>query len=92
MFSGVEVGSDEYYNELRMRFLEIFQNAIRDLLQHRKRVMFKGLLSLLEIPMTYESDIQQYLWDLKKKDLIGIEGMTSRERVIKENHVIIWKE
>jgi three-Cys-motif partner protein len=88
LFSAEEVGSDNYYQELRTRFLEICQSKMIAFLELRKRCLFKKLLSFLEIPLIYENDIQDFLWGLKRKGVIEIEGLTNKERVIKEDHVL----
>jgi three-Cys-motif partner protein len=91
LFSAEEVGSDDYYQELRTRFFEICQSEVVAFLETRKGCLYKELLSFLEIPLIYEKDIQELLWELKRKGIIEIAGMTGKERVIKADHAIAWK-
>lgn len=91
LFSGEEVGCCDYYEELRSRNLEFCKSKIKNFLQLRKEVLFKELLSFLEISLIYEKDIQNFLWELKQSGFVEIKGLNARERIIKLDHKVFWK-
>jgi hypothetical protein len=62
---------------------------LRGLLQRKNRVQYEEVLgSLLELPLVWQSDVNEMIMDLRGKEL-EVEGLQPRERTPKRGHVII---
>lgn len=92
LFDANEIGESIYYNELRERFNLKAKQAIQNKLIKKYLLSYDDLLEFLEIPMTYESDIKEWLGEWKNQGLIKIEGLIGKQRVPQKGkgYVIIW--
>ena len=65
-------------------------NRLNRLLDERRRVSYEDVLrSLLELPLVFESIIQEIIRNEKERGRIRIEGQTARERKVKKGHYLV---
>lgn len=63
---------------------------LNELLDERGRVSYEDvLLSLLELPLVWESVIQEVISEEKERGRLKIEGQTKRERTVKKRHYVV---
>ncbi len=66
-------------------------NRLRELLRRNPRVQYEDVLgSLLELPLVWQSDVNELIMDLRGREL-EVEGLQPRERTPKRGHVIVGK-
>jgi hypothetical protein len=65
-------------------------SRLRLLLRTKRRVKYVDVLGvLLEMPLVWESDVQQIVKDMRKAREIDVEGIGPRERTVKREHVLV---
>lgn len=65
-------------------------DRLNTLLDERGRVSYEDvLLSLLELPLVWESVIQEIISEEKERGRLKIEGQTKRERTVKKGHYLV---
>lgn len=65
-------------------------NRLRVALRSKRKVPFEEILGLLlEIPLVWESDVQQILKDMRKAREIDVEGLKPGDRTVKEGHFVL---
>lgn len=84
---------DNHYEELRGRYCGIARDHVLRTLKASGRCSYDRLYAMaLEVPLTFESDLKDWIADWRKSGLVRVEGLKDRERVPKlgEGHVLVW--
>lgn len=92
--SSQELHDPSYYNSLRDRYLEKSQNLLRQTLQAQGRVPYDDAWVLaLSQPMTWESDLKEWIHEWQKEGRLGLAGVKARQRVphLGESNYLEWK-
>jgi hypothetical protein len=85
-------GQTSSFDEDRASQLAAAQSRLRAMIHGKKRIKYEDVLGpILEIPLVWESDIQQIIGDMRATREITIENLKPRERTIKPGHVIASK-
>jgi three-Cys-motif partner protein len=75
------------FNEERAAQLATAATRIMQVIRESKRIRYEDLLArILEMPLVWQSDINDELQQLYKNGVINIEGLKGRERVPKVGH------
>jgi three-Cys-motif partner protein len=65
---------------------------VRDLLRERNKVRFDEVLGrVLELPLVWEDDFQSILKQMRTEGEFTVEGMSTRERIVKPIHFLVAK-
>jgi hypothetical protein len=65
-------------------------SRLRLVLRTKQRVKYEDVLGvLLEMPLVWESDVQQFVKDMRKAGEIDVQGLRPRERTVKPAHVLV---
>jgi three-Cys-motif partner protein len=68
-------------------------SRLRVMLQAVGKVKYEDVLgSLLEMPLVWESDIQQIVRELRAAEVLDIENFKTRERSVKPGHILLSKK
>ena len=86
LFPPEEAGSNRFLTDLHSSFSGQSKKAIEAEFKKRKKLSYEVLLAFLEMPMTYESDLKDWLNEWKNRGLLKHHGFTATERVPKRNH------
>ncbi len=64
--------------------------ALRDRLFRDRRVKFEHALGqLLEMPLVWESDVQEFIKRLRRDGELEVIGLRPRERTVKDDHILV---
>ncbi len=67
-------------------------SRLRSLLLAKRRVPFVEVLeTLLEIPLVWESVVQEIIKDMRAANEVEVEGLGRRERTVKLKHFVVWR-
>ena len=65
---------------------------LRSLLRAKQRVRYLEVLEvLLEVPLIWESVVQEIIRDMRATNEVEVQGLTPRERTVKEEHFLVSK-
>ncbi|PTL75419.1 hypothetical protein DAT35_54880 [Vitiosangium sp. GDMCC 1.1324] len=84
---------DRHYQSLREHYGKLAQRRMRRDLESKRRVRYGELYSsVLTVPLTFESDLKQWLKEWSEQGLLKIDGLQGRERVPKldGDHHVVW--
>jgi hypothetical protein len=85
-------GDTSSFNGNRASQLATAESRLRALIRSKNRIKYDDVLGpILEIPLVWESDIQQMISKMRAINEIIIENLKPRERVAKSGHVIVSK-
>ena len=83
-----------HYENLRERYLTKAQNLVLEELKAKRRLLYDDawVLALSE-PMSWESDLKQWIAEWKQAGFLKFDGMQLRQRVPHrdEQNYLIWK-
>lgn len=92
MFGPKELPVADPLEDHRAEALRDGAARVTALLQDRKQVTYSDLIAVaLELPLYWESDLQDLLANMRKAGSIEVNGMNRRERTFKDGHVIVAK-
>jgi three-Cys-motif partner protein len=93
IFSAATVaGGPPSFEDERASQLTAAESRLRAVLQSRRRIKFEDVLGfLLEMPLVWQSDIQQIIMGMRVDGELDIENLKPRERTVKPGHVIVLK-
>lgn len=83
-----------YFLFLRNRYVSRAKNTVLNLIRARKRLPYdEGWAATLTFPLTWESDLKEWLNEWKQQGLLTLIGMTASQRVPKRGRgiEIVWK-
>lgn len=86
---------DNHYDELRNRYTQIAQEIVRTVIEKARRISYDEVYCrALRVPLTFESDLKQWINEWKNEERLKIDGLREKERVPKlgENHYLIWTD
>ena len=90
---GDTVHDSVYYNRLRQHYIDRSSRLVRDLLEQMKRVPYDEIWdAAMAQPMTWESDLKDWLRRWHEEGLITHEGWAPRQKVphLDEGNVVVW--
>lgn len=92
LWSADELAGTSHIEQSRARYLQLSKSRVHDAILKARRISYDDLEAIaLSMPMTWESDLKQWLHDWKAEGLIRYEGLAPRARVPQHNrnHVIV---
>jgi three-Cys-motif partner protein len=94
LFSGnPNLGSNLPFQEQRNLKLTLGRALMISVLQTNDHVAYEKLLGkVLETPLVWQSDVNEWLRDLHKEGTIEITGMRANERIPKRGNLISWRK
>jgi three-Cys-motif partner protein len=79
------------FDQERQKNKENAMSRLRELVRKNQRTQYQEVLGeLLELPLVWQSDVNEMIMDLRGKEL-EVEGLQPRERTPKPHHVIVRK-
>jgi len=94
LFAAIEQKPNEIsrpFSEERAGNLNDSKNLIRETLHGCLEIKYESLLGIvLEIPLVWKTDVNEYLAELARQGTIEIQGLGPRERTPKNGHLIRW--
>ena len=82
-----------YYESLRSRYLARSRDSVRQQLSTKQRVPYDDawILALAQ-PLTWESDLKEWIDEWMKEGSLRIEGMTEKQRVPhrEKGNMLVW--
>lgn len=94
LFSSREMHDSSYYDSLRNRYTEKTRSAVLRALKSKRRVLYDDAWKLaVSEPLSWESDLKQWIESWKVEGRLLIEGTKPRQRVPHrgEANYLIWK-
>ncbi len=94
LFSGAVTHDSTYVQNLRDRYTGQARTRVQGLLQSKKRLLYDDLwAAAMTIPMTWESDLKDWLFEWKKGGRLELVKMGPKQRVPKlgARNVVVWK-
>jgi len=96
LFSGmVTQDPSAYFRSLRERYVSRARAAILDLVRAKKQLTYdEAWSSALTFPLTWESDLKDWIREWEQEGRLEIMGMKERQRVpqLGEDNCLVWKE
>jgi three-Cys-motif partner protein len=87
LFEDVAEGAPSYETERHGQLTKAFA-VLRTVVSSHSQIRYEDLLSkLLELPLVWESDINEMVWSLSGNELV-IHGLKPREKRLKRGHII----
>ena len=93
-FSGEMMHNPEYYNSLRDRYLAKSKESVLKALQSKGRIIYDEAWEIaLSKPLTWESDLKQWIQAWKDEGHLTVQGMKPNQRVPRrgESNYLVWK-
>ena len=94
LFSGtVTQDPSAYFRSLRERYESRARAAVLRLLQTKKQITYdEAWSSALTFPLTWESDLKDWIHEWEQDEQLEIMGMKERQRVpkLEENNYLVW--
>ncbi|MEY2486755.1 MAG: hypothetical protein QOH39_2403 [Verrucomicrobiota bacterium] len=94
LFSSKELHDSSYYDSLRDRYTNKTRTAILRALESKGRILYDDAWGLaVSEPLSWESDLKQWIEDWKAEGRLSVEGMKARQRVPHrgEASYLVWK-
>lgn len=95
LFESKTMHDASHYQALRERYSSKAYEVVLNALQSQRRLLYDDAWSLaLSNPMTWESDLKQWVENWRADKRIQVEGWAVRQRVPhrKENNFLVWNE
>src|SRR6185295_9027604 len=93
LFSSTEMHDSSYYDSLRDRYTDKTRTAILRALESKRRILYDDAWALaVSEPLSWESDLKQWIEDWKAEGRLFVEGMKARQRVPHrdEANYLVW--
>lgn len=94
LYSSEILHDPNYYTSLRVRYLMRSKQAVLDLLEKRNTVSYDQVCALtLSFPLSWESDLKEWIRSWVAEDLLTITGLKARQLVPQRGQgiVLAWK-
>ena len=95
LFSGtVTQDPSEYFRSLRERYISRARAAVLALLQTKRQLAYdEAWSSAMTFPLTWESDLKDWIREWEEDGRLEIMGMKERQRVpqLGEDNCLVWK-
>ena len=94
LFGSKELHDSTHYESLRERYLTKARGLVLQELELKHRLLYDDAWTLaLSEPMSWESDLKQWIEEWKEEGLLEVVGMQPRQRVPHrgEKNFLIWK-
>jgi three-Cys-motif partner protein len=94
LFSSKELHDSSYYDSLRNRYTQRTRSAIVRTLESKRRVLYDEAWEIaVSEPLSWESDLKDWIEEWKNDGRLSVEGMKPRQRVPHRNerNFLIWR-
>lgn len=94
LFPGKELHDSTYYTSLRHRYLTKTKASVLGILQAKKRVPYDDAWTMaVSEPLSWESDLKDWITEWRRQGLLEVSGMKSRQRVPHRNegNLLVWR-
>ncbi len=94
LFPAKELPPSAYYESLRDRYLEKTRNIVLQALVQKRQVSYDEVWALaLSEPLSWESDLKQWILEWQKEGRLKLAGLRPRQRIPhrREGNYLIWK-
>ncbi len=94
LFSSKELHDSTHYESLRERYLAKARGLVLQALESKRRLLYDDAWTLaLSEPMSWESDLKQWIEEWKSEGRLEVVGMQPRQRVPHrgEGNHLVWK-
>lgn len=94
LYSGEVLHDPIYYDSLRERYLAKSKRSVLDLLEAHTKVPYDQACALtLSFPLSWESDLKEWIQSWVTEDMLSITGLKARQRVPQRGQgiVLVWK-
>ena len=94
LFGSKELHDSSHYESLRDRYLVKTRGLVLQGLESKRRLLYDDAWTLaLSEPMSWESDLKEWIEEWKQAGRLEIVGMQPRQRVPhrNENNYLVWK-
>jgi three-Cys-motif partner protein len=94
LLSSQELHDPGLYNSLRDRYVTKSRDMVLDDLRARRRVLYDDLWALSMVqPMTWESDLKEWIREWQKEGRLELSGLKLGQRVphLGEDNYLVWK-
>lgn len=94
LFSSKELHDSSYYDSLRDRYTQKTRSAVLRALESKRRILYDDAWELaVSEPLSWESDLKQWIEDWKAEGRLSVEGTKPRQRVPHrgEANYLVWK-
>jgi hypothetical protein len=89
LFDSSDMHGPQPFNIERRQNSANAKMRLRELLKTNNRSSFEQVMgAMLEIPLVWESDVQEIIRDMRKSAELDIVGLSSRERTFKRGHFL----
>ena len=94
LYGGEVLHDPIHYTSLRMRYLAKSKQAVLDLLETRSKVPYDDVCALiLSFPLSWESDLKEWVGNWVQEDSLTMRGLKERQRVPQRGQglILVWK-
>lgn len=94
LFGSKELHDSSHYDSLRDRYLDKARGLVLHALESKRRLLYDEAWALaLSEPLSWESDLKQWIDSWKAEGRLSIEGMQPRQRVPHRDkgNYLVWK-
>lgn len=94
LFASKELHDSSYYDSLRNRYTQKTRGAVLRLLESQRRILYDEAWALaVSEPLSWESDLKQWIEEWKAEGRLSVEGTKPRQRVPHrdERNYLVWK-
>lgn len=94
LFGSKELHDSTHYESLRDRYLTKAQDLVLQALQSKRRLLYDDAWTMaLSQPMTWESDVKEWIAEWKDEGCVEVAGMQPRQKVPHRNeqNYLMWK-
>lgn len=94
LFSSKELHDSSHYDSLRDRYIQKTRNAVLHELESKRRLLYDDAWAIaVSEPLSWESDLKQWIDEWKAEGRLSVEGMQPRQRVPHrgEANYLVWK-
>ena len=93
LFAEHETPDSSYYTHLREHYLSRSRSLVRRLLEQRRRVPYEEIWDVaMAQPLTWESDLKDWIRQWQKDGLLSHQGWQPRQKVprLDEGNILVW--
>lgn len=94
LFAAPDLHDRSHYDGLRSRYLSRSRELVQRELQERRRISYDhAWLWAMHCPMTWESDLKDWVREWQAQGLVAVEGLVSRQHVPQRgsDHWLVWR-
>lgn len=94
LFGSQELHDPTHYESLRERHLSASKTRLQEQLMLKRRVPYdQAYVDALKSPLTWETDLKDWIREWRDALLLEVEGLSEGQRVpsVEKGHTLIWK-